>query len=83
MGKGNATTDPISVDTTAVDDVLPVDTRLPVTNFTCDRCGFVYQKQFDHPPYLCHRCLRFLGKGIFKLYNQLNPQVSSPPATEG
>lgn len=53
-----------------------------IATFTCQRCGFVYQKNFDHPPYLCHRCLRFLAKGVYTLYNKLQPSTSTPTPTE-
>lgn len=74
-------------DTNEVDEVVSVVSEVvPVVSepatFTCQRCGFVYQKNFDHPPYLCHRCLRFLAKGVYSLYNKLQPSTSAPTPTE-
>ena len=47
-------------------------------SFTCERCGFVYQKLKDYEPYLCHRCLRFLGKKVFTLVRTIVPPISRP-----
>lgn len=46
--------------------------------FTCERCGFVYQKLKDYEPYLCHRCLRFLGKKVYTMVHTIVPAMSRP-----
>ena len=58
------------------------DTEAPVVEepkqFTCVRCGFVYQKLRDYEPYLCHRCLRFLGKKVYTMVHTIVPAMSRP-----
>lgn len=51
-------------------------------NFTCERCGYEYQKQKDYRPFLCHRCLRYIGKKVFTLMNQITPPVSRTERAE-
>lgn len=56
------------------------ESETTVTNesFTCERCGFVYQKQKDYAPFLCHRCLRYIGKKVWTISQTLQPAISRP-----
>lgn len=60
------------------DETEETTTESPVVlqAFTCERCGFEYHKAKDYKPYLCYRCLKFLAKGVFRIYNQLQPATS-------
>ena len=53
-----------------------------VHEYTCDRCGFVYKKQKDYAPFLCHRCTRYISKKVFSLMNQVVPPTSRPDNVE-
>lgn len=51
-------------------------------DFKCERCGYEYVKEKDNPPYLCNRCVRFMGKQTWKTANQIQPPLSTPPTTK-
>jgi len=50
-------------------------------SFRCIRCGFVYQRENDFEPFLCYKCMRFLGKGAARNYLQLVPDHSHSEET--
>lgn len=54
-----------------VDD--PVVAPVVLTEYTCERCGFVYSKAFDFPPLLCYRCMRYIAKRTFTTMNTITP----------
>lgn len=66
----------------AVNTVTEPDTEIPLNpeqqTFTCDRCGYRYQKQFDHLPYLCNRCMRFIAKKVWTAVHTIQPATSAP-----
>ncbi len=41
--------------------------------YTCERCGFEYNKVFDFHPYLCYRCMRYIAKRVFITMNTITP----------
>lgn len=51
-------------------------TKQDLTTYTCERCGFKYEKVFDYPPYLCYRCIRFIAKRVFTIMNTIQPTTS-------
>lgn len=53
-----------------------------VQEFTCERCGYKYTKLKDYAPFLCHRCLRYIGKKVFTLMSQVQPPISRPESAE-
>lgn len=52
------------------------DEPIPTQKFTCERCGYEYMKQKDYKPFLCHRCLRYIGKKVFLIMSQILPPTS-------
>jgi len=46
---------------------------LNLVPYTCERCGFVYNKAFDFHPYLCYRCMRFVSKRVYVTMNTITP----------
>ena len=50
-----------------------VTSPIPLTEFTCERCGFVYSKQFDFQPFLCYRCMRFIAKRVYTTMITITP----------
>lgn len=61
---------------------MPEPEVQPLSEFTCERCGYHYQKQKDYSPFLCHRCLRYIGKKVYTLMNQIQPPVSRTERAE-
>lgn len=56
--------------------------QTPLPEFTCERCGFVYHKQKDYAPFLCHRCTRYISKKVYTVMNQVVPPTSRPDTVE-
>ena len=60
----------------------PVVESQPVTkelhHYTCERCGFEYDKEFDYEPYLCYRCIRFIAKKTYTVMHTIQPRTSVP-----
>lgn len=54
------------------------DDSTPLVAYKCDRCGYEYHKNFDFPPFLCYRCMRFIAKRVFTTMNTIQPPVSRP-----
>ena len=50
----------------------------PLVAYTCERCGFVFNKTYDRPPYLCYRCLRYIAKRVWTIVGTLVPATSRP-----
>ena len=46
--------------------------------YTCERCGYKYNKLFDYAPMLCYRCMRFIAKRMFTIMNTIQPVTSRP-----
>ena len=46
---------------------------IPLVEFTCERCGFVYSKQFDFAPFLCYRCMRYIAKRVYTTMVTITP----------
>lgn len=59
---------------------MPPEIELP--EFTCERCGYVYKKQKDYPPFLCHRCTRYISKKVYTVMQQVVPPVSRAVESE-
>jgi hypothetical protein len=51
----------------------PVTTPVVLIEYTCERCGFKYNKAFDFSPFLCYRCMRFIAKRVFVTMNTITP----------
>lgn len=47
--------------------------NVPLIRYTCERCGFEYNKVFDFAPFLCYRCMRFIAKRVFIVMNTITP----------
>ena len=50
--------------------------------YTCERCGYKYNKLFDYMPFLCYRCMRFIAKRVFTIMNTIQPPISRPEKDE-
>ena len=50
--------------------------------YTCERCGYKYNKVFDYGPFLCYRCMRFIAKRTFTIMNTIQPPISRPERSE-
>ena len=63
---------------------MPDETTETTDNpsFTCERCGFVYKKQKDYAPFLCHRCTRYISKKVYSIMQQVVPPVSRADRVE-
>ena len=59
---------------------MPPEIELPT--FTCERCGYIYKKQKDYAPFLCHRCTRYISKKVYTVMQQTIPPVSRPAENE-
>ena len=44
--------------------------------YTCERCGFEYNKAFDYKPWLCYRCIRYIAKRTFTIMYTIQPPTS-------
>lgn len=60
---------------------MPDEIPQQLPEFTCDRCGYIYKKQKDYAPFLCHRCTRYISKKVYVIMTQIVPP-SHPAATE-
>ena len=63
---------PTVTESTDSDRLTPSPT-IPLVEFTCERCGFIYNKQFDFPPFLCYRCMRFIAKRTYTTMQTITP----------
>lgn len=59
---------------TVITEAQPEKTKIDLQHYTCERCGFVYTKVFDYPPFLCYKCLRFVAKRTVSTVRQITPQ---------
>ena len=53
----------------------PIEAPTPIAliEYRCERCGFVYHKQFDFAPFLCYRCMRYIAKRVYITMNTITP----------
>lgn len=65
------------------DDTPTINSSAPLTEYKCERCGFVYHKNQDYQPFLCYRCMRFLAKRHWAITFQIIPSVSTASPTIG
>ncbi len=61
---------------------MPDSPKQELTQYTCERCGFKYEKVFDYPPILCYRCMRFIAKRVFVIMSTIQPPTSRPEVPE-
>ena len=59
-----------------------LDPRPGLIEYTCERCGYRYNKQFDYVPFLCYRCMRFIAKRTFTIMHTIQPPISRPERVE-
>ena len=46
---------------------------IALIDYRCERCGFVYHKQFDFVPFMCYRCMRYIAKRVYITMNTITP----------
>jgi len=60
------------------DEEITAPTSEEPIEYTCVRCGFKYHKNYDFPPFLCYRCLRYMAKKVWIIVHTIQPPTSTP-----
>lgn len=68
------------IENTEIQENDDVGGKKDLSSFTCERCGFIYQKVVDYPPHLCYRCMSFIAKRVWSIVQQIQP--AGPSRTE-
>ena len=58
--------------------IVNANNPVPLNEYTCERCGYHYQKANDFAPLLCYRCMRFIAKKVCVVMNTIQPPTSRP-----
>ena len=58
------------------EDETSAQSPVLLNKYTCERCGFEYNKAFDYAPFLCYRCMRYIAKHVFTTMKTITPAVS-------